>query len=202
MRNLILFLVFATISKGAFALEINVKVIDSAGAPVVNAVVLVPASPGENPPSSFAWPSMMEQKDIAFSPYILVVPVGSEVQFPNRDRVRHHVYSFSKGNRFELKLYGQDETRHLAFKTPGIVAVGCNIHDEMIGYIRVVDTPYAAITDAEGVARLTGLKDTKGKVTVWHPDLAGGKDIVVSYDSSQAETVAKLDGKTAEHTHH
>ena len=202
MRNLILLLIFATLGKGAFALEINVKVIDAAGAPVVNAVVLVPASPGENPPSSFAWPSMMEQKDIAFSPYILVVPVGSEVQFPNRDRVRHHVYSFSKGNRFELKLYGQDETRHLAFKTPGIVAVGCNIHDEMIGYIRVVDTPNVAITDAEGVARLTGLKAAKGNVTVWHPDLAGGKDMVVPYDNSQAETVVTLDGKTAEHAHH
>ena len=185
MRNLILLLIFATLGKSAFALELNVKVIDSAGAPVVNAVVMVPAAPGVKPPSSFAWPSMMEQKDIAFSPYILVVPVGSEVQFPNRDRVRHHVYS-----------------RHLAFKTPGVVAVGCNIHDEMIGYIRVVDTPYAAFTDAKGVARLAGLKAAKGSMTVWHPDLAGGKDIVVPYDSSQTETVVNLDGKTAKHAHH
>jgi plastocyanin len=202
MRNLILLLIFTTLGKGAFALEINVKVIDAAGAPVVNAVVLVPASKGMQPPASFAWPNMMEQKDIAFSPYILVVPVGSEVQFPNRDRVRHHVYSFSKGNRFELKLYGQDETRHLAFKTPGIVAVGCNIHDEMIGYIRVVDTPYAAVTDAEGHAKLSGLKAAVGNVTVWHPDLSGGKDTLVPYEASQAETVVQLDGKTAAHMHH
>lgn len=202
MRNLILLLIFATLGKGAFAQEITVKVIDAAGAPVVNAVVLVPASAGVKPPASFAWPSVMEQKEIAFSPYILVVPVGSEVQFPNRDRVRHHVYSFSKGNRFELKLYGQDESRHLAFKTPGVVAVGCNIHDEMIGYIRVVDTPYAALTDADGQAVLSGLKADKGKVTVWHPDLSGGKDVSVPFDTSLPETTVQLGGTYASHMHH
>lgn len=202
MRNLILLIIFATLSKSAFAQEITVKVMDATGAPVVNAVVLVPASKGVKPPASFAWPSMMEQKDIAFSPYVLVVPVGSEVQFPNRDRVRHHVYSFSKGNRFELKLYGQDETRHLAFKTAGIVAVGCNIHDEMIGYIRVVDTPYAAMTGPDGIAHLEGVPAAKGNVTVWHPDLSGGKDVVVPFDAAQGETTVRLTGKLAHAAHH
>lgn len=201
MRILLLSLLFSAFSQPSLAEGLRVKVTDATGAPVANAVVLVSA-PGVAPPAQFAWPNMMEQKDIAFSPYILVVPVGSEVQFPNRDRVRHHVYSFSKGNRFELKLYGQDESRHLAFKTPGIVAVGCNIHDEMIGYIRVVDTPYATVTDADGQAVLSGLKADKGKVTVWHPDLSGGKDVSVPFDTSLPETKVQLGGTYPQHMHH
>ena len=201
MRALLLSLLFLAFSQPSLAHELRVKVADATGAPVANAVILVSA-PGVAPPAQFAWPNMMEQKDIAFSPYILVVPVGSEVQFPNRDRVRHHVYSFSKGNRFELKLYGQDETRHLAFDTPGVVAVGCNIHDEMIGYIRVVDTPFAATTDADGEAVLSGLKNPKGKVTVWHPDLARGKDVTAAFDTSLPEIAVQLGGTYAAHMHH
>ena len=139
----------------------------------------------------------MEQKNIQFSPYILVAPVGSEVQFPNRDRVRHHVYSFSKGNRFELKLYGREETRSIAFSAPGIVAVDCNIHDNMIGYIRIVDTPFAVRTGADGKAVLTDLPTSTGNVTVWHPDLSGGKDVITAFDTRLSQLKITMSGSLA-----
>mgnify|MGYP001117492615 CR=1 FL=1 len=86
----------------------------------------------------------------AEKPYVLLVPKGATVAFPNLDRVRHHVYSFSKAKRFELKLYGQEENRTVTFDQAGTVAVGCNIHDQMSAFVKVVGTPYAERTDANG----------------------------------------------------
>jgi plastocyanin len=120
-------------------------------------------------PIKFSWPLEMKQKDLAFDPFVLIVPVGAEVTFPNLDRVRHHVYSFSKGNKFELKLYGKEEARSVTLEKAGIAAIGCNIHDEMVAYIRVVDTPYAAKTGADGKVTLD-LPATATTATVWHPN--------------------------------
>lgn len=117
----------------------------------------------------FAWPYRVSQHDMTFDPFVLVVPVGGEVSFPNQDTVRHHVYSFSPAKSFELKLYGQDETRTVRFDKPGIVALGCNIHDQMSAFIVVVDTPFAAKTDASGQATLRNLPGDQARLTVWHP---------------------------------
>lgn len=137
------------------------------GQGVADAVVsFVPAS-GVKAPWRLDTPREMKQQDIAFVPHVLVVPVGADVVFPNMDRVRHHVYSFSKAKRFELKLYGQEQTRSVHFDKPGIVAVGCNIHDRMSGFIDVVDTPYAAKTDAAGHAVLVNVPDGSGVLTIW-----------------------------------
>jgi hypothetical protein len=93
------------------------------------------------------------------------------VGFPNKDKVRHHVYSFSSAKTFELKLYGQQEERTVTFDKAGVVALGCNIHDSMIGYIYVADTPFAAKTNAAGEAMIRGLPAGAGTLTVWHPDM-------------------------------
>ena len=111
----------------------------------------------------------MAQENLQFNPFVLVVPEGADVTFPNRDRVRHHVYSFARGNRFELELYGREEERSVRFERTGIVPLGCNIHDDMLAFIRVVDTPYAVRTDADGLAVLEGLPDGATELTVWHP---------------------------------
>src|SRR5262249_4619853 len=95
------------------------------------------------------------------------------VAFPNLDTVRHHVYSFSAPHPFELKLYGKDETRTVKFDKAGVIALGCNIHDMMVGFIRVVDTPYAVKTDASGRAVLRDLPDGAATVRIWHPYLKG-----------------------------
>jgi hypothetical protein len=113
----------------------------------------------------------MAQQDMTFDPFVLVVPVGAEVSFPNRDPFRHHVYSFSKVKTFELKLYPRGAAPVVKFETPGVVLLGCNIHDSMIAFIDVVDTPFAAKTDAQGRAVIHGVPEGAQKVTVWRPYL-------------------------------
>lgn len=155
----------------AHAADLTVTVRDRAGAAVENAVVTFrPAGGVAKAPIRFDWPMRMSQRDITFDPHVLIVPVGADVSFPNFDSVRHHVYSFSTGNRFELRLFGRDETRSYRFTSPGVAAIGCNIHDRMSAFIVVVDTPYAAKTGPDGRAVLTGAQGA-GALTVWHADL-------------------------------
>lgn len=150
--------------------DLNLKLVDAAGRPVSDAVVSVrPAGGIPTGPIRFPWPTTMIQQNVAFVPHVLVVPVGATVRFPNKDKVRHHVYSFSRPAKFEIKLFGQDETRSYTFKTAGAVALGCNIHDQMTGFIKVVDTPFATKSDTAGAARIAGMATGTAKVTIWHP---------------------------------
>jgi plastocyanin len=142
----------------------------------------------------FSWPQEMDQRHQQFDPFVLIVPVGANVSFPNRDAVRHHVYSFSPAKAFELKLYGKDETRSVRFDRAGVVALGCNIHDGMVAFIKVVDTPFAAKTDGSGEAQLKGLPAGQIQVRIWHPYLkAPGNEIVrtiqVSASGAPLQTV-------------
>lgn len=132
---------------------LTVTVLDGAGAPVVDAVVAVypkgvrsRAEPGVS--------AQMGQKDRQFTPQVLAVQTGTAVQFPNFDTVRHHVYSFSPIQRFELKLYAGTPAAPVVFDKPGTATLGCNIHDRMAAWIRVVDTPLFAKTNAAGQATL------------------------------------------------
>ena len=169
----------------ATAGDLSVSVRDASGRPVQDAVVTVhPAAGVPRGPIRFAWPLRMTQQDIQFQPYVLVVPVGGTVSFPNLDRVRHQVYSFSRGNRFELQLYGRDESRSHTFAAVGVAALGCNIHDQMLAYIKVVDTPWASKTPASGDVTLRAIPAGAATLRVWHPRLSGrGNEI------SQAVTV-------------
>jgi plastocyanin len=161
-------------SSPAPAGNLALRLVDTAGQPVADAVVTVHPSAGvPAQPIRFPWGMAIVQQDIAFNPRVLIVPVGATVAFPNRDKVRHHVYSFSKPARFDIKLYGRDETRSYTFRTPGAVAIGCNIHDAMNGYIKVVDTPFAAKSDAAGAARIAGVTPGDATVTIWHPRMRG-----------------------------
>ncbi|HVY86751.1 MAG TPA: methylamine utilization protein, partial [Caulobacterales bacterium] len=103
-------------------------------------------------PIHFAWPMRIAQHNMQFDPFVLIAPAGAIVAFPNLDDVRHQVYSFSQPGPFELRLYGHDETRSVTFRNVGVIAIGCNIHDQMSAFIYVVDTPYAAKTGPDGVA--------------------------------------------------
>ena len=188
MRFILLVFAVLLCSTQALAADLTVSVRDSAGRPVRDAVVtVVPASGVPRGPIRFAWPLRVTQQDIQFDPYVLIAPVGTSVSFPNLDRVRHHVYSFSRGNRFEIELYGRDETRSHVFTTAGVAALGCNIHDQMLAYVKVVDTPWAAKTGATGDVVLTGLPAGGATLRVWHPRLVGrGNEIATIY--TQAAT--------------
>jgi len=117
---------------------------------------------------------VVDQRNTQFVPRVSVVTVGTPVSFPNSDNVRHQVYSFSPAKRFELPLYSGKPAAPVVFATPGVVELGCNIHDWMLAYVVVVDTPYHAITDARGQARIQAPAGTY-TLRVWHPGLAGGK---------------------------
>ncbi|HKR89474.1 MAG TPA: methylamine utilization protein [Phenylobacterium sp.] len=163
----------------ARAADLKVAVLGVKGRPVADAVIMVrPQGMGNPGPIRFPWPMVVEQKDMRFRPFVLVAPVGAEVAFPNHDPFQHHVYSFSPAKSFELKLYGHDETRRVRFDKAGLVSLGCNIHDDMSGFIRVVDTPYAAKTDARGEVVVHDLPAGPAQLSVWHPYLRGGRDLV------------------------
>lgn len=170
MRLLAPLLVALSLALPARASELVLTLATSAKAPIPNAVVMVRPDGGARG-ARLAGPFVMSQKDTQFQPFVLIVPVGAEVSFPNFDPFRHHVYSFSKAKTFELKLYGTDETRKVRFDKPGVVGVGCNIHDAMSAFIRVVDTPYAARSAAGGQAVVRDLPPGPATVTVWHPHL-------------------------------
>jgi len=178
MRGSICLLAAAAFATAAHATDLSVSVRTGAGQAVANAVVtLYSASSSEG--VRFDWPYRMAQQNLQFDPFVLIVPVGAVVSFPNRDSVRHQVYSFSPAHPFELRLYGKDETRTVRFDKPGVVALGCNIHDNMVAFIKVVDTPYAAKSDASGVAELRGAPGGSAILHVWQPYLKAPNNEIV-----------------------
>jgi plastocyanin len=114
------------------------------------------------------------QQGRQFKPRVTVVPVGTPVSFPNLDNVRHHVYSFSEAKVFELKLYVGKPERPVVFDKPGVVVLGCNIHDQMAAWVVVSDTPWAQKTDRQGAARWSDIPAGDYRLRVWHPDLPPG----------------------------
>lgn len=161
----------ASIVWAGSSFPVRVQVVDERGVPVRDAVVELESDVRTQGRIAFPWRMAMAQKDEQFVPGTLIVSKGSTVAFPNLDRVRHSIYSFSKPARFEFELYGRDQTRTFTFRNAGEVKLGCNIHDGMRGYIRVVDTPYAAKTDANGYVQLANVPSGNATITVWHPRL-------------------------------
>jgi plastocyanin len=161
----------------AFAAPVTIDVRGPDGKPIAGAVVAVeaPGVASAQPRGTYS----VEQRNIQFEPHVLIVPVGASVGFPNRDKVRHHVYSFSKPKKFDLKLYGREEARTVTFDRPGVVALGCNIHDSMSGFVFVANTPFAAQTNAAGRAALQGVPAGAVTVRIWHPSIrAPGNTLV------------------------
>ncbi len=155
--------------------EIAATVTDARGKPVADAVVVAVPSDGNlrfpaRPPQD-----VVDQVDKEFVPKVQAILVGTAVTFPNRDSVRHQVYSFSPAKRFELPLY-TGVPQAVTFDKPGVVVLGCNIHDWMVGYIYVSESPYFAKTDAQGRAVLSDLPPRGYIVRVWHPQQGGTEE--------------------------
>jgi plastocyanin len=129
----------------------SVQVLDSAKRPLQDAAVYAVPLSGQITPKSNGRRAEIEQRGRKFMPLVSVVQAGTEVSFPNNDTVRHHVYSFSPAKNFELKLYAGVPANPVNFDKPGTVVLGCNIHDKMVAYIQIVDTPWLGKTDADGM---------------------------------------------------
>lgn len=157
----------------AAAATVQVQVSDAAGKPLTDAVVFLEsreARQAVRPASGIE----MAQVNKQFAPRVLVVPVGTSVSFPNRDTVRHHVYSFSPAKTFELKLYTGTDANPVVFDRTGIAVLGCNIHDNMSAWVVVVETPYFAQSDSKGAVTLRDVPAGNYRLRVWHPGLAVG----------------------------
>jgi plastocyanin len=144
---------------------ISGRVLDQDGKPVAQAVVFVQEALGTKTPSA---PAIMDQFNKAFEPEVLPIAVGTQVRFPNRDQIRHHVYSFSRAKRFELPLYKGEDAPPVLFDQAGVVKIGCNIHDWMSAVILVLPNQYYAVTDDEGRFTLSDLPAGTHTITAWH----------------------------------
>ncbi len=148
-----------------YAADLTVDVLDSTGAPVENAVVYAEPEARLTLAKSTA---IIEQRSKQFNPLVSVVQTGTDITFPNFDSVRHHVYSFSPAKTFELKLYSGVPANPVKFDKAGTIVLGCNIHDYMVAFIKVVDTPYFTKTNKSGKALLRDLPPGNYNLRAWH----------------------------------
>src|SRR6478609_10382559 len=168
-RNLLLALAFAGAASPLVAAPMVVRVVDASGRPVRDAVVTLYPSGNAARPAHPGGRFTVSQQNLQFHPFLTVIPVGTDVSFPNLDPTKHHVYSFSAAKRFELKLFAKDQSRTIHFDKPGVVALGCNIHDGMSAFIVVTDSAWTARTNAQGIAVFGDAPNAAGRLTVWHP---------------------------------
>ena len=182
----------------AIAATLTVQIVDAAGMSVMNAVAYAEPASGQTLPKPQRL-AQIEQKSRQFAPLVTVVQTGAAISFPNHDTVRHHVYSFSPAKIFELKLYAGIGGDPVIFDKPGTVVVGCNIHDHMVAYIQIVDTPYFAKSDASGKAVLENILPGKYRLKTWHPNQSASvahPEQLVTIDSSDVNLPVKLNFST------
>lgn len=159
----------AFISSAASAAVLTADFVDAQGKPLTDAVLTLkgPAGLPEAVPKAD-----MDQRNQEFAPHVLAVRTGTEIKFPNSDDIRHQVYSFSTPKRFELRLYGGTPSAPVLFDKPGVVVLGCNIHDWMLGYVYVTDDPWFGVSNAQGSLTLDQLPPGHYVATLWHPQVA------------------------------
>lgn len=145
--------------------SVQIKVVDQKGNPVANAVVSAIGEPKDQTDQM----AVMDQINSQFSPHVLVVQKNQSVRFPNSDDIRHHIYSFSQPKPFEIRLYKGEGSNPVTFEKPGVVVLGCNIHDQMLGYIYVAEHEITAVTDENGVATLS---TQANEFNIWHAKLS------------------------------
>lgn len=154
----------------AHAGSLTVRLVDSQGHPIGDGVATVDrASPPSVPSTHY-----VDQKHETFIPYVEVVRPGDSVVFRNSDNTRHHVYTFSPLGAFQFILSPGENSPAVLLNRPGVIAVGCNIHDHMIAYL-VVTTDLAEVTAQNGEAHFDDLPPGRYTITVWHPQLWPGR---------------------------
>ncbi len=190
---------FFGLNAAAQAASVQVQVHDGAGNALADAVVFLESADASRARAAAKPLAGVEiaQVNRQFEPRVLVVPQGTSVQFPNRDSVRHHVYSFSAAKNFELKLYSGTPANPVTFDKTGIAVLGCNIHDNMVAWVVVVDTPYFGRSAAMGGVALPNVPAGTYRLRVWHPNLPVGApalDQTLSVDAVDAKVTVRMAG--------
>ena len=160
----------------ACAAEVVFRVVDESGGDLEHAALaLVPVGA---PAAGFqARGAEIRQKDKRFIPLMTAVPTGTAINFPNLDTVRHHVYSFSPAKTFELKLYTGTPAAPVIFDKPGVVVMGCNIHDHMVAYVMVANSPWVGVSDEGGRVAMKGVPAGNYELEYWHPRWVGMTEV-------------------------
>ena len=171
-RNILFALALAGAASPLSAAPLSVRVVDATGRPVRDAVVTLYPSGSAGRPARAGGRFVVSQKDLQFHPFLTIVPVGADVSFPNLDPTKHHVYSFSTAKKFELKLFAKDQSRTVHFDKAGVVALGCNIHDQMSAFIVITDSAWTSRTNPQGLVTFDA-PNAPARLTVWHPYLRG-----------------------------
>lgn len=175
----------------AGGVSLTVKVTRPDGKPVAGAVVMLHGPPGSPSPPPAAF--IVDQVNQIFTPDLTVIPVGSTVTFPNSDRVSHQVYSFSPAKRFQLPLYRGTPYAPITFSDPGVVTLGCNIHDDMIAYLIVTNAGWSGRTSADGSWTASNLAAGEYRVEIWHPHMREPTAMIVRPLKLEAALSGRLD---------
>ena len=171
---------------------LEVRIADARGAPVADAIVSVRPRGGTAAPAPAPARRTIDQKNLAFVPWLEVFHPGDEVVFRNSDGTRHHVYSFSPAAKFEFVLAPRESSPPLRLERTGVVAVGCNIHDSMIAWLYVTDAPWTARTGPDGRVRFDALPPGDYEVRTWQPRLRPGRGEPTRNTTVAAGAIASL----------
>lgn len=166
---------------------------DQQGKPLADVVVSVRGTPVRKAPAGNIPVAVMDQVNKQFRPSVLIVQQGQRVSFPNSDNIRHHVYSFSSPKIFEIRLYANTPKEPVLFDQPGLVVLGCNIHDQMVGYIYVSDGDDTFISNGDGRIRIPDLP-AASTLSVWHPRLSLNENERQTLTLQQLNTMPRTDG--------
>ncbi len=179
MKDWFIATLLALAAATASAADLNVRIADDHGKAVADAVVTVlPQGDAKNrktAPQVASATRTIDQKNLMFAPYIEIFHPGDKVVFRNSDKTRHHVYSFSPVKSFEFVIVPGESSPPIALDKSGVIAVGCNIHDQMITYLYVSDAPWIAHSGADGLVVFRDLPAGAYDVRVWQPRLRPNK---------------------------
>lgn len=192
LANLIVSLtLFIGLTSPLPANTLSIRISDETQQAVADTVIeLIPGN--SNVTRSPATASITQQ-NLAFVPFVSAYTVGTYIEFPNKDKTRHHVYSFSPAKTFEIELYAGKPEAPILFDKPGIVSIGCNIHDYMQAYVYIGESPLLAISDSEGKVQFNGLPADTYQLKLWHPWQKKDHDsqsIALDHDTSIDLTIA------------
>ena len=165
--------VWAGMSGAAQSGSVSYSVVDKDNKPVVDAVIRLSSADDAAGLQTGPEEKTINQYRQAYDPLVTVLTTGSSVRFENSDPFGHHVYSFSEAKQFEFRQPTRGTTEPLLLDKPGLIALGCNIHDHMLAYIFVSDSPNVGLSDSDGKVQLAGVSPGTYTMTVWHPRLKG-----------------------------
>lgn len=172
MRCFVVLPVICLTAAPAFAGDLS-GIARVAGGPTEHAVVWLEASGSSVAPQTV----VLDQRNLAFAPFVLAVRIGTTVEFPNNDRVFHNVFSFRDGKRFDLGMYPTGSVKRIVFDKPGLARLFCNIHPNMAAYIMAVDSPYFAVSNEKGAYTIAGVPPGTYTYHAWRP---GGQPLTGS----------------------